>query len=112
MKSQILFFRLLLFLLFSLNAKAQDSLHYIVIRDASDGGGSKINDFTINAGDSVILYAASYDTAGNFIGDQIANWTTNGTLVKWKMTGQACLSSIPKDVSHQVLVPSLRLLVN
>jgi hypothetical protein len=53
---------------------------YIQIRTAPDGGGSELNTFTMIAGDSLMLYAAGYDTAGNYIGDQIAKWTTTGSL--------------------------------
>ena len=87
MKSQLFFILFSIFLLFSLHAKAQDSLHDIVIHDMPDGEGSEINDIIINAGDSVILYAAGYDTAGNYISDQIAKWTTTGSLDKMENNG-------------------------
>ncbi len=59
---------------------AQDSLSYIIIRDAPDGGGNEVTEISMTADDSLILYATGYDTSDNFIGDQLAKWVTNGSL--------------------------------
>ena len=68
----------LLFLLYSflvvLNAGAQDSLSYIVIRDAPDGGGREVQNW-IRLDDGIIkLYCAGYNENGNFIGNPTARW--------------------------------------
>jgi len=80
MKTQIFFPLLSLFLLFNLSAKAQDSLLYIVIRDAPDGGGREVDQVTMTADDALTLYAAGYNLSQNFIGDQVAKWSVTGDL--------------------------------
>ncbi|MEW6608468.1 MAG: carboxypeptidase regulatory-like domain-containing protein, partial [bacterium] len=55
------------------------ALDHIIIRDAANGGGNVINDRTMTVGDTLILYAAGYDSGNSFIGDQSVTWSITGT---------------------------------
>jgi len=55
-------------------------LDYIVIRDAANQGGSVVTSRTLNTDQSLTLYAAGYDAADNYLGDQNATWTITGNL--------------------------------
>ncbi len=82
MKTKMFFLLFSFILLLNLEAMAQDSLSYLVIRSSPDGGGSEVTSVTMIADQSLTLYAAGYDTSNNFIGDQTAKWTTTGNLDK------------------------------
>ena len=48
----------------------------IIVRRASNGGGNVVGDLPgLHAGDSRTWFAAGYDTDGNYITDEIVNWS-------------------------------------
>ncbi len=53
---------------------------YIQIRSAPEGGCCEVGHLTMHAGQTITLYAASYDSLDNFIRNQIVEWSTTGTL--------------------------------
>ncbi len=55
-------------------------LDHLIIRNASGGGGAEVGAQTLNTDQSLIVYAAGYDAASNFLGDQSVNWTLTGSL--------------------------------
>ncbi|MFZ0391224.1 MAG: hypothetical protein WAN36_12275, partial [Calditrichia bacterium] len=53
------------------------SARYVVIRTEANGGGRPYHfPDTLLTGETRTLYAAHYDTMGNYIGDQLTNWDT------------------------------------
>jgi hypothetical protein len=56
------------------------SVDYIIIRDASDGGGSEVTSLTMTTDESLTLYAAGYDAGDNYIDDMGVTWTLTGDL--------------------------------
>jgi hypothetical protein len=57
------------------------SVDYIMIRDASGGGGSVVTVLELPAGDSVTLYCAGYNTStGNFVKDVVVTWEIDEVL--------------------------------
>jgi len=58
------------------------TISHIVIRDAADGFGATVVTHTMNAGEAFIVYAAAYDTEGNYLWDVPANWSLTGSLVQ------------------------------
>jgi hypothetical protein len=52
----------------------------IVIRDAAGGAGNVVNALNITTDDTIILYAAGYDSVPNFIGDVSVTWARTGDL--------------------------------
>ena len=71
MKTKLL---ILLSFLIVLNSRAQDSLSYLIIRNAPDGGGREVQNW-IRLDDGIIkLYCAGYNENGNFIGNPTARW--------------------------------------
>ncbi len=53
---------------------------YIQIRTQPDGGGAPVGDVTTTTDADIIVYAASYDGDGNFLGNESVTWETDGTL--------------------------------
>jgi hypothetical protein len=57
------------------------SVDYIIIRDASGGGGSVVTLLELVAGDSVTLYCAGYNTStGGFVKDVVVTWEIDDVL--------------------------------
>jgi hypothetical protein len=58
------------------------SLGKLVIRDGPYGGGNDLTDVDTNltADGLITLYAAGYDASDNYIGDQVVDWFSTGTL--------------------------------
>jgi hypothetical protein len=58
------------------------SLGKLVIRDGPNGTGTDLTGVTINlsADSSKTLYAAGYDASDNYVGDQVVDWYSTGTL--------------------------------
>lgn len=80
MKTNMSFLLFFFIILLITSIKAQDSLHYIVIRDAPDGGGNEVTTRTMTTDEILILYAAGYDAQDNFKENSTVNWTLTGTL--------------------------------
>ncbi|MBT3981023.1 MAG: hypothetical protein HOE90_06690, partial [Bacteriovoracaceae bacterium] len=53
----------------------QNTLASISIRNLASNAGSYINAPTTNTDQTMYLYAAGYDKAGNYLGDQTVDWT-------------------------------------
>jgi hypothetical protein len=71
--------------LFNLNSKAQDTLSYIIIRDAPDGGGNEVQNWIRSDDGYIRLYCAGYEINGNFIGNMAVSWIVSldyGNLIK------------------------------
>jgi hypothetical protein len=79
MKANLYLFIISIIFLLYLNVRAQE-LSYIIIRDAPDGEGNEVTNINITTGDTLTLYAAAYDSSGEFIGNLNANWSLTGTL--------------------------------
>jgi hypothetical protein len=56
------------------------ALHYIQIRSEPDGKGREVGDMIMNSGDEIYLYAAGYNSSGDFLCNQIVDWFATGTL--------------------------------
>jgi hypothetical protein len=56
------------------------SLHEIQIRTAPDGNGIEAGDLIMNSGEEISFYTAGYDSSGNFLGNQFADWYVTGSL--------------------------------
>jgi len=56
------------------------SIHYVLIRDADNGGGNVVNTSFITADDTLRLYAAAYDEGDNYLGAAIVDWSSSGSL--------------------------------
>jgi hypothetical protein len=80
MKNKMSFLLYSFIFLFNLSSMAQDSLFYIVIRDAPDGGGGEVDQVMMTTDEALSLYVAGYDHSQNFIGDQVAKWSVTGDL--------------------------------
>ena len=52
----------------------------LVVRTAPEGTGQEAGDATLLPGDTLALWAAGYDEAGHFLGDQVVSWTVTGGL--------------------------------
>ena len=52
----------------------------VKILNRPNGDGSEVGDSTITADESMILYAAGYDSDNNYIGDISINWDLTGQL--------------------------------
>ncbi len=63
--------------LVTVNAAALD---YVQIRTKSNNGGEEFGDSTFTAGQSIMLYAAGYDTFANYRSDVSVNWTGLGLI--------------------------------
>ncbi len=55
-------------------------LDYLVIRDGPNEGGSIVTTRALTTDNSLTLYAAGYDAADNYLGDQDVTWSITGTL--------------------------------
>lgn len=53
---------------------------YVTIRTQAGGAGTEVNNVTMIAGDTLALFAASYDALGTYTGDVPAVWSVLGTL--------------------------------
>ncbi|RKX99412.1 MAG: hypothetical protein DRP54_07300 [Spirochaetes bacterium] len=56
------------------------ALDHIVIRDANGGGGNEVTTHTMTADQTFTVYAAGYDSEGNYISDVNVTWDVTGTL--------------------------------
>jgi hypothetical protein len=56
------------------------SLSYLLIRDASDGGGNVVGDLALNTDETRTLYAAGYDADHNFTGNAVVSWSAIGAI--------------------------------
>ena len=56
------------------------SLDHIVIRDAAGGGGNEVTTHSMTADETFTVYAAGYDSDGNYISDVNVTWNVTGTL--------------------------------
>ncbi|MFZ5516291.1 MAG: hypothetical protein ACOY90_06610 [Candidatus Zhuqueibacterota bacterium] len=63
--------------LFNVNA---GNLASLKVMDAAGGKGQEIGDKTITLDDKISMYAAGFDSFGNYSRDVFANWTASGTL--------------------------------
>ena len=52
----------------------------VKILSGPNGNGTEVADSTITADQSIILYAAGYDSDENYVGDISINWGMTGTL--------------------------------
>ena len=50
------------------------------IRNGTNGGGVEVGDLSLTTDESVVLYAASYDSDDNYLGDVSVAWSSTGTL--------------------------------
>jgi hypothetical protein len=80
MKSKLYYLVFSLIFLIVINSQAQESLSYIIIRTAPNGGGSEFGDHTMTADDSIALYCAAYDSADQYVADINADWVSTGSL--------------------------------
>lgn len=55
-------------------------LDHLQIHNAPEGSGGIIGNQTLNAGDTLSLYAAGYDKSDNFIQDQTVSWVGTGAV--------------------------------
>ncbi len=56
------------------------ALRYVIVRDASDGGGNPVGDLTRTADQTASLYCAGYDGDDNFVGNTVATWSVTGAI--------------------------------
>lgn len=54
------------------------ALSFLIIRDASGGLGSPVDDRTLTTSDELTVHAAGYDADGNYRQDEDANWSSSG----------------------------------
>lgn len=59
---------------------AEPVVSHIAIRDAAGGFGEQVITRTLTLSDTLVLYAAAYDTDGNYLKDVPAKWASTGTL--------------------------------
>ena len=52
-----------------------DSLSYVKIEDTAGGAGSEVGTHSMTADETFTVYAAGYDTYGNYKNDESVNWT-------------------------------------
>jgi len=71
------------------------SLDHTIIRFSPSGAGSEVGDVWIGLGQTLTVYSAGYDSAGNYIGDIPCNWTTTGTLNLTTATIQSSFTFVP-----------------
>ncbi|MGD9899626.1 MAG: hypothetical protein AB7T22_10935, partial [Calditrichaceae bacterium] len=67
----------------------------ITIRDAAGGGGNAVTTASLTTDGSLTYYAAGYDADGNYIADQLADWTTTGSLDAASSTGTTSFTFNP-----------------
>jgi len=56
------------------------SVNYIIIRDASGGGGNEVGNISVTSDTTITFYAAGYDAGDNYIEDSEVDWTVTGSL--------------------------------
>jgi PKD repeat protein len=63
---------------------------YIEIRDAPDGGGSVITSIDLDAGESILIWAAAYNDTAGYLGDYVSTtWieTSSGSVISVSTPG-------------------------
>jgi hypothetical protein len=57
-------------------------LDHIVIVSAANGTGNRVSTRTRTAGSTLQVWAAGYDVHGNYIGDQVVEWSGSGAVAR------------------------------
>ena len=55
-------------------------LNRLQIRNGTNGGGTEVGDISLTTDQTLLMYAAGYDSDDNYIGDIAVDWTSSGTL--------------------------------
>jgi hypothetical protein len=79
----------------------------LTIRDGPGNSGAIVDALELDVGESITLYAAAYDSFGNYLDDRVAKWSSSG-LIPSAESESSVLQYIPSQAASGKIYASIQ----